>query len=244
MKKTVLITGAARGIGRAMAQVFAQNNYQVIINYRKSQQEALALEQELSSLGHVIMAYRADVTEKAEVTAMIAASERQFGAIDVLINNAGISQFKLFTEITEAEWEIMLDIHLKGMFNCCQGLVPQMIQRKKGKIINIASIWGMVGASCEVHYSTAKAGMIGFTKALAKELGPSGIQVNCIAPGVIDTEMNKGLNEAVKAQLLEDTPLMRLGMPEDIARLALYLASSEADFITGQVISPNGGFVI
>lgn len=244
MKKTVLITGASRGIGRAMAQVFARNSYNVIINYRNSEQKALSLEHELTQQGYDVLSYKADVTNKSEVAAMIAASEKQFGSIDVLINNAGISQFKLFTEITDVEWDIMLNTHLKGMFNCCQGVLPQMIHKKMGKIINIASIWGMVGASCEVHYSTAKAGMIGFTKALAKELGPSAIQVNCIAPGIIDTEMNNGLKESEKEILIGETPLLRFGQPEDIANLALYLASDKADFFTGQVLSPNGGFVI
>jgi len=244
MKKTVLVTGASRGIGRAIATIFAHNNYNVIINYLRSEREALALEETLKQRGCSVMVYQADVTQRVQVRAMIAESEKKFGSIDVLINNAGISQFKLFTEINEEEWENMLDVHLKGLFNCCQGVLPHMIHRKKGKIINIASIWGMVGASCEVHYSTAKAGMIGFTKALAKELGPSGIQVNCIAPGIIDTDMNKGLDETEKSQLLEEIPLQRFGKPEEIAALAFYLASPEADFITGQVLSPNGGFVI
>ena len=198
MKKTVLVTGASRGIGRAIATVFARNNYNVMINYFKSEREALTLEQELKQQGCTVAVYQADVTQRTQVAAMIVESEKIFGSVDVLINNAGISQFKLFTEISDEDWELMLATHLKGMFNCCQEVLPQMIQRKKGKIINIASIWGMVGASCEVHYSTAKAGMIGFTKALAKELGPSGIQVNCIAPGIIDTDMNKGLDETEK----------------------------------------------
>lgn len=244
MGKTVLITGASRGIGRAMATVFAENNYHVMINYLKAEREARLLEQELTKQGYTVAVYRADVMQKAQVTEMIATGEKLFGSIDVLINNAGISQFKLFTEVSEEEWDTMLNIHLKGMFNCCQGILPSMIHQKKGKIINIASIWGLVGASCEVPYSTAKAGMIGFTKALAKEVGPSGIQVNCIAPGIIETEMNEGLNNMEKKQLKEETPLLRFGKPEEIAHLALYLASAKADFITGQVISPNGGFVI
>lgn len=244
MKKTVLITGASRGIGRAMATVFAQNDFNVIINYLKAEREAQTLEQELTKQGCTVAIYKADVTKSRQVAEMITTGEKLFGSIDVLINNAGISQFKLFTEISEEEWDIMLSTHLKGMFNCCQGVLSQMIHKKRGKIINIASVWGLVGASCEVHYSTAKAGMIGFTKALAKEVGPSGIQVNCIAPGIIVTEMNEGLNETEKEQLKEETPLLRFGKPEEIAHLAFYLASPEADFITGQVISPNGGFVI
>jgi 3-oxoacyl-[acyl-carrier protein] reductase len=244
VKKTVLITGSSRGIGRAMAQVFAWNDYNVVINYVQAEREARELEQKLIKQGCNVFVCRADVTKKEQVTAMIATGEKLFGSIDLLINNAGISQFKLFTEVSEAEWEMMLNTHLKGMFNCCQAVLPQMIRRKKGKIINISSIWGLIGASCEVPYSTAKAGMIGFTKALAKEVGPSGIRVNCIAPGIVKTEMNEGLTESEKKQLREETPLLRFGRPEEIAHLALYLASPEADFITGQVISPNGGFVI
>lgn len=244
MKKTVLITGASRGIGSAIAKVFAQNNYNVIINYFKSEKEALSLQANLFKKGYNVIAYKADVTKRNEVEAMINEGIKRFGAIDVVVNNAGISQQKLFTDITEEEWDNMLNIHIKGMFNCSQCALPHMISRKEGKIINISSIWGMVGASCEVHYSTAKAGIIGFTKALAKEVGPSNIQVNCVAPGIIETDMNSFLDEKEKDWLVEDTPLMRFGRPEEVAETVLYLASDKSDFITGQVISINGGFVI
>jgi 3-oxoacyl-[acyl-carrier protein] reductase len=209
-----------------------------------SEREAHALAAELSEQGHPVMTYRADISRRDQVEAMVAAGRERFGSIDVLVNNAGITQQKLFSDITEEDWDRMLNVHVKGIFHCCQCVLPLMISKKKGKIINISSIWGMTGASCEVHYSTAKAAVIGFTKALAKELGPSNIQVNCVAPGIIDTEMNAGLEETVRDRLLADTPLMRFGTPAEVAHAVLYLASDWADFLTGQVLSPNGGFVI
>lgn len=244
MNKTVLITGGAKGIGRSIAEEFAIKGYQVIFNYYQSETEAKELEQSLTKSGFKAFAVQGDITDKDDIEKIFSFAKNKFGGIDILVNNAGISQFKLFTEISEEDWDLMINVHLKGMFNCCKAIVPEMIAKKQGKIINIASIWGMVGASCEVHYSTAKAGIIGFTKALAKELGPSNIQVNCISPGVIETDMLGGLSEIDRCSLRDGTPLLRLGKPKDIASLALYLSSDEADFITGQVISPNGGFVI
>ncbi len=244
MKKTVLITGGSRGIGRATAELFAANGYNVIINYLRSAAAADALAAKLSEAGHTAITFKADVSKKEQVNAMVAASLDRFGSIDILINNAGIAQQKLFTDITAEDWDAMLDVNVKGIFNCCQAVVPSMIRRKQGKIINVASIWGITGASCEVHYSTAKAAVIGFTKALARELGPCGIQVNCVAPGIIETDMNADLDEAARYSLKEATPLMRFGTPSEIAYALLYLASDQADFLTGQVLSPNGGFVI
>lgn len=244
LKKTVLITGGAKGIGRAMAEIFALKGYNVVFNFFKSYNEAKDLEGKLREIGCEAYAIQGDITKNEDVTRIFKFIEKNFSGLDILINNAGISQFKLFTEMEEKDWDLMMNVNLKGMFNCCKQAVPGMISKKRGKIINISSIWGMVGASCEVHYSTSKAGMIGFTKALAKELGPSGIQVNCITPGVIETDMIKTLTEEDRCCLRDDTPLMRLGTPEDIANLTLYLSSPEADFITGQVISPNGGMVI
>jgi len=244
MKKTVLITGSARGIGRTTARMFAENDFNVVINYLHSKQDACSLATELENLGHSVMTYRADVSRREQVEGMVASCISHFGSVDILVNNAGIAQQKLFTDITEDDWDRMLDVHVKGIFHCCQCVLPFMINRKQGKIINISSIWGMTGASCEVHYSTAKAAVIGFTKALAKELGPSNIQVNCVAPGIIETDMNAALEEAERDVLLQDTPLMRFGTPADIAHAVFYLASDKADFLTGQVISPNGGFVI
>ncbi len=244
LRKTVLITGGAKGIGRAMAEIFALKGYNVVFNFYRSYNEAKDLESRLREMGCEAYGVQGDITNNNDVEKIFNFIEEKFSGIDILINNAGISQFKLFTEIKEEDWDLMMNVNLKGMFNCCKKAVPYMIKQKKGKILNISSIWGMVGASCEVHYSTSKAGMIGFTKALAKELGPSGVQVNCITPGVIDTDMNNCLSDEDKCSLKDNTPLMRLGTPGDIANLALYLSSSEADFITGQIISPNGGIVI
>ena len=244
IKKTVLITGASRGIGSAIAKVFADNNYNVVINYLNSQMSALELEASIKEKGHSAISIKADVRNKAEVQEMVEKYDLEFDSVDVLINNAGISQQKLFTDITEDEWDDMFNVHVKGTYNCCQSVLPYMIEKKQGKIINISSIWGLTGGSCEVHYSAAKAAVIGLTKALAKELGPSSIQVNCVAPGIIDTEMNAFLNEDETHELVDETPLLRFGKPEEVAYSVLFLASQKADFITGQVLSPNGGFVI
>jgi len=239
MKKTVLITGGSHGIGRAAALLFAQNGYDVIISYQKDHDAAQQTAKETGGL-----AICADVADSKAVEQMFETIKEKYGKLDVVINNAGIAQQKLFTDITEEEWDRMFDVNIKGMFNICKQAVPMMVHEKQGKIINVSSIWGMVGASCEVHYSASKAAVEGFTKALAKELGPSGITVNCIAPGVIETEMNKNLSAQCLAELAEETPLCRNGQPEDIAKLMLFLASDGSDFITGQIISSNGGFVI
>jgi len=244
IKKTVLITGASKGIGSAIAKVFADNNYNVVINYLNSQMSALALEASIKEEGHNAISIKADIRNKDKVQEMVEKSILEFGSVDVLVNNAGISQQKLFTDITEDEWDDMFDVHVKGTYNCCQSVLPYMIEKKQGKIINISSIWGLTGGSCEVHYSAAKAAIIGLTKALAKELGPSNIQVNCVAPGIIDTDMNAFLNEDETNELVDETPLLRFGKPEEVAYSVLFLASKNADFITGQVLSPNGGFVI
>jgi 3-oxoacyl-[acyl-carrier protein] reductase len=244
VNKTAIITGASRGIGRATAELMALNGYNVVIQYLNSEKEAYSLLEKLEKQNCAGMLYKADITERKQVEAMVEKCLSSFGQIDVLVNNAGIAQTKLFPDILENEWDLMMDVHVKGMFHCCQSVLHYMLKKKKGKIINISSIWGIVGASCEVHYSTAKAAVIGFTKALAKELGPSNIQVNCVAPGVVETHMTANLSEDDKAALIMNTPLSRMGTPQDIAQAILFLASDEADFITGQVLSPNGGYVI
>lgn len=242
MNKSVIITGAAGGIGSAAARLFAQNGYSVLLNYCHSRTQAETLESELRSAGYDAFAVKADIADASQVKAMFKAGLERFGSLDVLVNNAGIAQQKLFTDITPEDYDNMFDINVKGCFHCCQNALPPMIRQKKGKIINISSVWGISGASCEVHYSASKAAVIGLTKALAKEVAPSNIQVNCIAPGVIDTAMNAGFSSETMEQLAIETPLGRLGTPEDVAELILFLASDKSNFITGQVIGVDGGF--
>ena len=238
--KTVLITGGSRGIGKACARLFSEKGYNVAINYLNSEKEALALEKELSNAA----AFRADVSCRNQVDAMVSAVKARFGSVDILINNAGIAESKLFSDITEDDFDRMVSVHLKGTFNCTQSVLSDMIDKKSGKIINISSIWGITGASCEVHYSMVKSGIIGFTKALAKELAPSGITVNAIAPGVVDTDMMGGFSADEIKEIETEIPLGRLATPGEIAFSALFLAEKGGDYITGQVISPNGGIVI
>ncbi|HHV50092.1 MAG TPA: 3-oxoacyl-ACP reductase FabG [Clostridiales bacterium] len=244
VKKTVLITGASRGIGSACAKVFAREGYNIILNFLSSESEALELAGELSKKGTEVLPFRADVSDFKQVKEMVEAGQRRFGKIDALICNAGISQQKLFTDITPEEWHRMMSVTVDAAFYCCQAVLPGMIRRQKGKIVLVSSIWGMVGASCEVHYSTAKAALIGLTKSLAKELGPSNINVNCVAPGIIETDMNSSLDSETREVLAQETPLGRFGTPWEIAEAVYFLASEKSDFITGQILSPNGGFVI
>ena len=243
-KKTVLITGASRGIGRATAILFAKNGYNVLINYNKSEKEAKELFDTLSSEGYSVRIFKADVSKRSEVNLMVNYCIGEFGKIDVLVNNAGISVDKLFTDLTDEDWDEMMSVNLNGVFYTTQKALQYMLPEHSGKIINISSIWGLVGGASEVHYSTSKAAIIGMTKALAKELGPSNIQVNCVAPGVIQTDMIKNVSLEILDMLRDETPLLKLGTPEDIANCILFLADDKSNFITGQVISPNGGFVI
>lgn len=236
--RSVLITGGSRGIGRAMVELFAAEGWRVAFTYLHSADEAKALSENTGAL-----AIRADAESEEEILASVATAEAALGAVDCLINNAAISGFSLVTDITTAEWERFLRINLTAPFLYSRAVLPAMIRRQKGRILNISSMWGLVGASCEVHYSAAKAGLIGFTKALAKEVGPSGITVNAIAPGVIETDMNRALSEEDLAVLKEETPISRLGRPEEVARAALFLCSEDAGFITGEILNLSGGFV-
>lgn len=237
--RTVLITGGSRGIGAAIVRRFAEGGDRVIFFYR---QNAAAAENVSRLYG--AQAMQVDVARETEVTAAVSRILSEYGHLDVLVNNAAIAGFRLFTDIDAAEWERFIAVNLNGPFFCSRAVLPSMIQRKCGRIINISSMWGQTGAACEVHYSTTKAGLIGMTRALAKEVGPSGITVNCIAPGVIDTDMNASLSAADRAALIEETPLGRIGTPRDIAEAAYFLAGNGAAFITGQVLGVNGGFVI
>lgn len=241
---TALVTGASRGIGAGVATLLAQEGYSVAINYNNSEHDALALAQDLNKRGLVAKAFCADVSNYDAVGRMVSEIENSMGSIEVLVNNAGIAQQKLFCDTTEAEFDRVFDVNVKGTFNCTKAVLPSMIREKRGSIINISSMWGQVGASCEVCYSASKAAVIGMTQALAKEVGPSGIRANCICPGVIDTQMNANLDEETINQLKAETPLCTIGTPDDIAQLALFLSSEKSKFITGQVIGVNGGMVI
>ena len=241
MEKTVLITGGSRGIGAACVEAFAAAGCRVVFSYLHSEEQAAAL---CARWGGRVLAVQADVADRDQVTALFRQAEQAFGPVEVLVNNAGIAQQKLFTDITPDEWRRMLAVHLDGPFYCCQAALPAMIRAKWGRIINISSMWGQVGGSCEVHYSAAKAGLIGLTKALAQEEGPSGVTVNCIAPGVVETDMMAGFSAADKQALAEETPLCRLGRPEEVAAAAVFLAGDQAAFITGQVLGVNGGLVV
>ncbi len=232
--KHVLITGASRGIGAETARLFAKEGYAVTLNYRTEQAAAEKLAKEIGATP-----FQADVADSSQVAYML----EQIPNVDILINNAGFAQFGFFDSLSDEDWKRMLDVTLSGAFYCTRGVLPHMIHQKSGAIVNVSSIWGLVGSACEVAYSTAKAGLIGMTKALAKEVGPSGIRVNCVAPGVIDTQMNANLDTETIEQLKDETPLGRLGTPKEIAETILFLSDSNS-FITGQVLSPNGGLVI
>lgn len=245
MNKTAIITGAAKGIGRAIAREFAMSGYNVCINYNTSEKEAKELCEELKKKGCNVIIFKADVTNRKEVDKMIDYVLGTYGKVDVLINNAGISEYKLFIDITQEEIQRMLNVNIIGVFNTTQAVLQKsMISRKDGTIINISSIWGMVGASLEVAYSTSKAAIIGMSKALAKELAPSNITVNVVAPGAISTDMLGALSKEDLKVLTEEIPLGKIGAVEDVAATVKFLASYEARYITGQVISPNGGLVI
>ena len=243
MNKTAVITGASRGIGKATAIEFARNGYNVLANYNNSEKEAMELEKMLTEEGCSIKIFKADVSKSFEADAMIEYCLKEFGGLDVLVNNAGISQDKLFTDITDEDWERMMSINVTSVFNCSRKALQHMIWEKSGSIINITSMWGETGGSCEVHYSASKAAIIGMTKALAKEVGPSNIRVNAVSPGVIMTDMCAYYGEETLNELKEETPLMKLGKPEDIAETVYFLAE-KGNFITGQVVGVNGGMVI
>ena len=241
--KTVWITGAGRGIGAACARRFAAEGWQVALGWCTQKEKTGALAAELNAAApHTALAVHTDVTDAAGVRAAAAAIEKEFGGIDCLVNNAGIAKQQLFTDVTEADWDAMFAVNCKGMYRTAQAVLPGMLHRKSGSIVNISSIWGVVGASCEVPYSAAKGAVITFTQALAKELGPSGIRVNCVAPGVIETDMMAAFSAEDKALLADETPLCRIGRPEDVAAAVVFLAGEDASFITGQTLGVDGGF--
>lgn len=238
--KVIIVTGGSRGIGAEIVKKLARESYTVILNYNKSEACAKNVESELKKEEHIVDIFKADVSKKEEAQALVQFAIEKYGKIDVLINNAGISQTKLFTDITEEDWQNMLKQNLTSVFYTTQEAVKNMIHNKQGLIINMSSIWGQTGGSMEVHYSTAKAGIIGFTKALAKELGPSNIRVNAIAPGIIDTDMNSEYSDEEKEAIKEEIPLERIGSTSSIAKCVKWLI--EDDYTTGEVISINGGW--
>lgn len=236
--KNVLITGGSRGIGYTMTELFLKKNYRVYSIYNQTKTKLFSLKNSISNPNNLIPLF-ADLAKIEDIDNIFKQIDYP---IDVLINNASISESKLFDKITETEWDNMQNINLKAYFLCTQRVFPEMLKRKSGSIVNISSIWGVTGAACEVNYSTAKAGVIGLTKALAKELGPSNIRVNAIAPGAIETDMLNDYSQVDIAELINEIPLMRLGKPEEVAELALFLA--EQTYITGEVINVNGGLWI
>lgn len=242
MEKVVIVTGASRGIGRQIAKTLAIKGNIVIANYNKSEKEALILKQEVEEEGREIELFKADVSNVEEVKNLVKFVIDKFGRIDVLVNNAGISQSKVFTDITDTDWDEMIRNNLSSVFYMTREVVPFMVREKEGCIINISSIWGQVGASCESHYAVSKAGVDALTKSLAKELGPSNIRVNSIAPGIIQTDMNSRLNEDELKDLKEEIPLEKIGLPEDISKCVEWLMDD--NYTTGQVISINGGWNI
>ena len=244
MSKVALVTGASRGIGRSIALELARSGISVAINYLSSEKMAKELLFEIKKFNENVNIYKADVSNEIEVSEMVHKINLDLGEIDILVNNAGISQIGLFTDMTSLERDRMIGVNLIGAMNVTKAVLPSMIHYKRGSIINISSMWGEVGASCEVVYSASKAGLIGFTKALAKELAPSGIRVNCISPGVIDTDMNSELSSTDIKKLIDEIPLNRIGTPDDIAKAVKFLISDNAKYITGQIIGINGGMII
>lgn len=244
--QTVLITGGSRGIGAASVLAFAKAGYRVAFTWHSSDDAARRVVETVQQTvpGSTVLAIRADAADSAQVRDAVAQTARELGGPQVLVCNAGIAQQKLFTDLTDEDWRRMMSVDLDGVFYACRAALPGMIREKYGRILCVSSMWGQTGGSCEVHYSAAKAGVIGLCRALAKEEGPSGITVNCVAPGVIDTDMMVSFTEEDRAALAEETPVGRLGTAEEIARTLVFLASPDAGYITGQVIGQNGGLVI
>ena len=244
MRKCALVTGSSRGIGRAVAMQLAREGWNVCINYIKSRELAEDLAAQLRAEGREAMAVQADVSDRQAVNAMVAAAEAQLGPVELLVNNAGVAGQVLFQDVTDEMWDRYMGVNLGGARNTIQAVLPHMLHEKRGCIVNVSSMWGLRGASCEVVYSCTKAALIALTRSLALELAPSGIRVNCVAPGVINTDMVQVLGEEVLQELAVQTPLGRLGTPEDIAHAVSFFASEKASFVTGQVLTADGGFIV
>lgn len=243
-KRVVLVTGGAKGIGADICRKLALKGYTIAIGYNTSRKEAEELKQDLLAMGTDADIFKADISNPNEVRKMFSAIDARFGSLYGLVNNSGVAEQALFTDITDEMWDDMISVNLSGAFYCSREAVKRMLKNKEGKIVNVTSMWGEVGAAMEVHYSASKAGLIGLTKALAKEVGLSGITVNAVSPGVIKTDMLSEFSYQELEALKEETPLNRLGEPIDVANAVAFLISGGADFITGQVLGVNGGFVI
>lgn len=244
MRRSALVTGSSRGIGRAAALALAREGWPVCVNYLERRDAAEALVLELRAQGFSAMAFQADVADREAVAACVRAAEETLGPVELLVNNAGISQYGLFQDVDDAAWDRVLAVNLTGPRNAARAVLPHMLSEKRGCIVNISSMWGLRGASCEAAYAAAKAGLIGLTRSLALELAPSGIRVNCVAPGVIDTDMVQVLGQETLRDLAAETPLGRLGTPEDVAHAIAFFASEKASFLTGQVLAADGGFIV
>ena len=243
MMKTAVVTGGAKGIGAATATALCEQGFRTAIHYHTSEEKALALSSFLVSKGYDAFAVKADVTAPEQVREMMRTVLERWGRIDVLVNNAGVDHWQLFDTVTDEQWRGVIDADLSGVFYCCRAALPVMLRQKYGRIINIGSVWGQVGASCEAVYSAAKAGVIGLTKALAKETAPSGVTVNCVCPGAVATDMMKRFSPAETAASCEEIPMGRLGTPEEVAQAVTFFASEGASYITGQVLGVNGGLI-
>lgn len=245
MKKTVFITGASRGIGAATAIYFARNGYDVGINYLSNKERAENVAKEIRALGRKAEIYQGDVADFEQASSIISKCTDELGPISVVVNNAGIAQQKLFTDTTPDEWRRMFAVNVDGIYNVLHAVLPQMINRKSGSVVNVSSMWGVTGASCEVAYSASKSAVIGLTKALAAELAPSNIRINCVAPGLIDTDMNKNLSAEDLQGVINEIPLGKIGTAEEVAKAIFFLADDEfSPFTTGEILNVNGGMVI
>lgn len=242
--KTAIVTGAARGIGRAIALKLASNGVNIVLNYRSSEEKAIEVEEEIKKLGVEVLRVKGDISKLTDVENLVNSAKDRFGVIDIMVNNAGITKDTLILRMKEEEFDSVIDTNLKGVFNCLKAITPIMVKQKTGKIINLSSVVGIVGNAGQVNYAASKAGVIGMTKSLAKEVGSRGITVNAVAPGFIETEMTEVLGEKLKEESKKAIPLKRLGKPEDVAAVVSFLASDEANYVTGQVINVDGGMVM
>lgn len=242
--KCAVVTGASRGIGKAIALKLASLGANIVINYRSSEKEALEVENEIKEMGVEAISIKADISKLDEVENLIKTSKEKFGTIDIIVNNAGITKDNLILRMKEEDFDNVIDVNLKGVFNCLKSITPVMVRQKKGKIINISSVVGISGNAGQVNYAASKAGIIGMTKSLAKEIGSRGINVNAVAPGFIDTEMTESLGEKIKEEAKKNIPLKRFGTVQDVAEVVAFLASDESDYITGQVIHVDGGMLM